>query len=588
MKRRDSPPAAGAGGRRTLWARCREIGFAEWLLTASLLAAGGFHEYLACILSAAMLAWLAVRALRAGRAAGPRRGASDGVPLYGNLTAAAVLAIALFYALSAFWAVDSGTAVIGFLKFLPAPLYLLVLQQSPGAAEGIRTRLPYTAAALALLAAAGMSIPALSGFFSVAGRLAGTFQYPNTFALFLLAAELLLASRVRRRAWDWAVLAVLAGGILYTGSRAVFVLAVVSNTALLLRVKNRRVRWGVLAGLALAAAGAGVYAAAGGGGLLRRLVSLSLSESTFVGRLLYARDALPLILRRPFGLGYLGYAWVQGGVQTGVYTVQYVHNDFLQLLLDVGWIPAILAAAAVLKALFGGKKPFAVRLILAVLAAHACFDFDLQFTAMIFVWLLFLDTDTGRRIPLRRGAPKRAAACLLSAAVCLYGGTALALSRFGGWEAAHALYPWNTANELYRLAAAPDAAQAAGIADGILRRNPSVSAAYSAKARYAYTQGDFSEVIRQGRQAIAAAPLAYAPYEAYAGMLANGIRLYERAGRAADARLCRQELAAVAAAVHTADRRLSWLGGRIRDRPPTRLPAEIEALLEPSETLPVS
>ena len=75
-------------------------------------------------------------------------------------------------------------------------------------------------------------------------------------------------------------------------------------------------------------------------GIFRRVLSLSFTESTFVGRFLYYMDALPQILRRPFGMGYMGYYYDQLSVQTGVYSVMYLHNDLFQLVLDTGWIPA--------------------------------------------------------------------------------------------------------------------------------------------------------------------------------------------------------------------------------------------------------
>ena len=43
-----------------------------------------------------------------------------------------------------------------------------------------------------------------------------------------------------------------------------------------------------------------------------RFLTTSLHSSTLLGRLLYAQDALPVILRHPFGLGYRSYTYMQG------------------------------------------------------------------------------------------------------------------------------------------------------------------------------------------------------------------------------------------------------------------------------------
>ena len=58
-----------------------------------------------------------------------------------------------------------------------------------------------------------------------------------------------------------------------------------------------------------------------------RFLTISLESSTLMGRLLYYRDVLPVILKHPFGLGYMGYYYAQGGFQTGVYATKFVHNE---------------------------------------------------------------------------------------------------------------------------------------------------------------------------------------------------------------------------------------------------------------------
>lgn len=561
-----SLPNTGGGGMDTV-KRIGQIHFAEILLAVSLFLIGTFHEYLSCALSAAMLVWLAVRAVREKK-----------LRVFLNLTGLSVCCVALFYALSAFWAVDNGMAFIGFLKFLPVPLYLLVLMQRH-TADDVIASLPYIAAAMAVLSAIGMQIPLFESFFSVAGRLAGFFQYPNTFALFLLVAELTAVAKEKHTPVDIVVIVLLLLGLLYTGSRTVFVLAVLSNGVLIFTGKHRRVKIGVFAGVLLVVAGGAVWLALSGQvSAFSRFLTISLTESTFIGRLLYFRDALPLVLEHPFGLGYLGYYYLQSSVQTGVYSVMYVHNDFLQLLLDVGWLPFALFAAAVFKSIFFGKKPFYKRVVLCVMALHSCFDFDLQFIAMFFVMLLFMDHREGKECILTaRGGLAACSAGL--AAVCLYGGVFLSLSRFGKYAAAQAIYPWNTQNEIRLLAAEEDLDTAVGTADDILERNEYVILAYSVKARQAYSQGNFAKLIDYKRLIFEKAPFEYEEYEEYGYMLINGIALYQQAGDTDSAQICRQELLWVKDRVHTAGSRLSRLGGMIDDQPVTWLPEDMEAYI---------
>lgn len=61
-----------------------------------------------------------------------------------------------------------------------------------------------------------------------------------------------------------------------------------------------------------------------------------LLRSTVASRLIYWHDALKVIIRHPFGIGVHNWESIQYGVQTADYSVKYVHNGFIQLLLDGG------------------------------------------------------------------------------------------------------------------------------------------------------------------------------------------------------------------------------------------------------------
>ncbi len=546
----------------------KKTSFAEIILTVCLFCIGTFHEYLSCIAATAMLVWLIYTVIR-----------NKKIYFSLNLTSAAVLCITLFYGLTAFWAVDGGMAVIGFMKFLPVPLYLLMLMQTEDT-EDIIKRLPFTAAVMTVISAIGMQIPIFEGFFSVSGRLAGFFQYSNTFALFALIAELTALSKGKLKALDFAVIAVLIFGILYSGSRTVFVLAVISNLVLIFTVKNRRVKLTIGAIFGAFAVGIVVYAAiSGGAGVFERFLRLSLNESTFVGRLLYFKDALPLILTHPFGLGYMGYYYMQQSIQTGIYSVMFIHNDFLQLMLDVGWIPALLFAGAIIKSVFGGKKPLYKRVILAVTALHCCFDFDLQFIAIFMLLLLFIDYSDGKEFCIENIEAVGGISFLISA-VCIYFGISLTFFNFGNYEAAFSMYPLDTRVQTQLLISETDSNKAKEIADDIISRNEYVTVAYSLKAKTYYSEGDFSNVIKYKKMIFDKAPFAYEEYKEYCYMLITGISLYNEAGDTSSAKICLNQLKSAADSVHTLKDKLSPLGAKIKDQPKTELPDDIEDYLK--------
>ncbi len=546
----------------------RNIRFEKIILMISLFFVGTFHEYLSCVLTIGMLLWTLRRTLKKGK-----------LRIYSNITVWTIGCIVLFYGLSIFWAVDSGMAFIGFLKFLPVMSYLFLLLQEEKT-DDIIAMLPYVGSAMTVVSVIGMQIPMFRSFFSVADRLAGFFQYPNTFALFLLVSELVVISKKRHTKVDVVFIFVLLSGILYTGSRTVFVLTVLSNIVLIFQMKNKRIRNLAIFGVVLASLGIALYlGAAGKTGVIGRFLTISLTESTFLGRILYFQDALPLILKHPLGLGYMGYYYMQQSVQTGVYSVTFIHNDYLQLFLDVGWIPALLFIAAVSRSIFAKGKPFYQRVILCTMALHSFLDFNLQFIGVFMVFLLFMEYDAGREYVIKKTEVLKEI-CILASLLCIYFGIMLSLARFGRRDVAHRMYPVHTQNEIQLLIKEENIEKADKRADEILSRNKYAMIAYSAKARKAYSDGNFSQVITYKRKIFEKAPFAYEEYEEYAYMLITGIRLYQQAGDTESVQICREELQVVGDRVHNMRRKLSYLGTRIKDQPETQLPEEIERYMK--------
>lgn len=537
----------------------KKMTFTDWLLLAAILFLGSFHEFLSCGLSIAMCSYLFCKALKKKQLTVP-----VSLPFYG------VVVLSLFYGLSILWAVDKGMAFVGFMKFMPLPLYLLCLRQEEK--EGcILQVLPYVAAAVVVISTVGMHLPGGQRLFSVADRLAGCFQYPNTFALLLLVCQLLLLKKEGKRWYDYAIMAVLIAGLLYTGSRTVFVVAVIANIAMLFLLSQKRGR-AVL--LALAAAGVltVVILALSGNAVIGRFLRFSLTESTLVGRILYVADALPLLLRYPFGMGYMGYAYIQGSIQTGVYSVTYIHNELLQLLLDIGWLPVGLCLFALGK-WFCKAEP-AQSILVGAVCLHSLFDFNLQYVGMFL--LLLLLTDVPGKTVQKKARGIGAAAV---AAVSLYMGIALLLGYVGAAKAADAMYPGNTRNKLTMLEQVTTVEEADRLSDEILRCNKAYFAPYLMKGKFAYAQGDFGSVIRYFNQAIEKNPFDHTLYEEYGKYLAVGIELYQKAGDQKSAAACAKELMALPKRLSANESRLSTLGSMIADQPVTELSEQLQALI---------
>lgn len=245
---------------------------AEWILLLSLVLSGGFNEYVGCVLSAIISVLLIVKIAQ-----------NRNLVVNINITSLSIAVITLLYLISCFYAIDSGMAFVGFLKFLPVLLYMLLLMQDKGIKEHLIALLPYVALALGVLSLVLAFIPATRDYFTVSDRLAGFFQYPNTFALFLLVGELTALSKEKLKPIDIISALLLIILLLFTGSRAVFILAVFSNVLIIFFRKGKKVK--ILLGIVVAVLAVAVLLMLplfNNSEIFSRYFTISFTESTFI------------------------------------------------------------------------------------------------------------------------------------------------------------------------------------------------------------------------------------------------------------------------------------------------------------------
>ncbi|MGN0652170.1 MAG: O-antigen ligase family protein [Gemmiger sp.] len=492
--------------------------------------------------------------------------------LHKNLLALSAAVIPAAYLLSIFWAVDKGQALFGFLKTLPIPLFLVALWQiSPREKQTLINAIPFIGISMFLLSGAAALLPGVGKNFLVNNRLAGFFQYPNVFAAYLLCGFLIVLQGESKNGKKLLFCLILAAGMLVSGSRtAVFLLAAALLLYLLLKKKPRI----FAAALITAAAALGLFwAVFRNSDLFGRYFVLPWQSSTFLGRLLYFRDSLPVILRHPLGLGYNGYYYLQGTFQTGVYSTHHVHNELLQLLLDIGWLPTALVVCAIIQSL--RSKSGCKKMVLLFLLAHSMLDFDFQFLAMDFVLLLLMDTQSGTQKSI--DPPSRGMACLAGTAAavfCLWLTAADAAMLAGKPEWTEICYPWHTEALIAHLQQAESVEELDSTADRILHINKSVSLAYSAKAAAAYAEGDCLAMIDCKQQAIALNRYALTEYEDYFSRLWDYMVLYQSQNMTQSAQYCAQCLMEIPSMMQEVESSTSSLGWKIYDKPNLKLPEE--------------
>ena len=542
-------------------------------VVVSLFALGTFHEYLSALLSAALFALLLIRFRREGR-----------VMFRPSPVNLILLGFPFLYLLTSLWAADKGMALMGFVKFLPVSLFTLLLSDREEERNGLLDLLPWAGAVQTALSAGLTQLPALAGWFSVSGRLAGFFQYPNTFALLLLLGILVLLTKEKLSVPDYVCLAALVGGVLYSGSRTTAVLTVVFAAAAVFTGKNKKVKWTALIAVAVLIAGAGIYAALSGNyRTVGRFLSISLSESTFLGRLLYWKDGLRLFARHPFGLGYMGWHFLQYPNQTGVYTVQFIHNDFLQILLDVGALGFGLFAFALAAAFFAKGTDRRRRLMLLAFGGHLLMDFDLQFVSMFLLLAALLYTPGEREWELTKKAAL-AAPCAALTVFSLWIGASQGLYHFKRYKAAALVYPGNTLALMGVMGQTEDPAAAAKTADRIVERNPYVADAWGVKAAAAFSEGDIPAMDEYKQKQLDNAPYRIESYDEYCYMLAVAFNLYQKQNNPAGMKFCRDRLLAVPERLAALEQKTDPLALRIDDKPSFDLSGDSQSLLSQIRT----
>lgn len=490
-------------------------------------------------------------------------------------TLIALTILLLFFAVSPLWAVDKGMSVMGFAKFLPLPLFALALAQTDiTRREQLFDVIPYSSACMTVISFALSFIPELSNFFMINGRLAGFMQYSNTFALFLLTGIVITIMHWNNDIKSIVIVAVDLFGVAASGSRTCFLLLILCIIVFLLKQKNKVFRFTVIALMLLLIAATAIYATVTSNlTSIARYLTTSLSDSSLLTRLLYWADALPVILSHPFGMGYMGYYFLQGSFQSGVYGVMFVHNELLQLLLDIGWIPAGFIIWALVRTVKSRSENVMGVALTALICAHCMMDFDMQYISVGFILVCAMGVRGEREIYVKKQTAV-AISTVMVCAICLYFGVVSGVYAAKNYEMTLKIYPHHTMSMIKLLPDAHDELAMNQLADEIIEYNDSVSIAYSAKAKYAFSKGDIERMIMYKQEAIKLSKYSLDEYLDYCDMLCTAYTMYARAGDSYSADYCRERILEIPEMLESVLDSSSPIAWKIQHKPELELPEE--------------
>lgn len=478
----------------------------------------------------------------------------------------ACLTVVCAFILSPLWAVDKGMTVFGAVKFLPLPLFCMALAQvDSDERQKIINTVPIIGAIMTVISFPLSFVPILKDYLLVSGRLAGFFQYSNTYAIYLLVGIVIAVGS------DWdtkkklVITAVLLVGIFLSGSRTVFILLTAAVVIYLIKSKNKNLKIALSCVFGAILLVAIIYTLITQSfDTVGRFLTSSFLSSTFLGRLLYYKDALPVILHHPFGLGYMGYYFLQGSFQTGVYSVVNIHNEFLQILLDIGWVPFAVCVWALIKSFSGNDK--VTKSAILVIIIHCLLDFDLQFVSVCFVLILLSFSSDVPNVKVEKRAVIYSAGIAISV-VSIYFGFAEMLMYLKNYDMAAKIYPAYTSAYIQKISEADTVDEAGAIADKIVHLNDSVSIAYSAKSRKAFADGDIQLMTEYKKKAISLAVYSIEEYREYRKMLEIAEDLYLNAGDELSSEYCRRCNSEIESMLEKVKNNTSKLAYMIDDKP---------------------
>ncbi|MDD6069373.1 MAG: O-antigen ligase family protein [Clostridiales bacterium] len=481
--------------------------------------------------------------------------------------------------LAAFVGVERGIGIIGFFRVLLVLLWILVLMQySSEEKNEILLAVPYAGVVMVLLCILCYPLQSTREWVFHAGRMGGLFQYSNTFALYLLIGIIIISYKNQNLKRYYLMIGVLLFGILWSGSRSVFIFTFIAMLFLAYRNKNKRIPLIVILLCIIMVALLYVYLT-GNTDAFSRFTTISIDSSTFLGRILYCMDALPLIWKHPLGLGYMGYYFLQPQIQHGVYTTRYVHNDWIQIGLDGGILAIILFFILVIgNIILQWKKNERNVFVIVLVSMHMLMDFDLEFGAILVVLFTCMDWYGRERKITYCKWYYVPGVCILA----VYGWLLLAtgFDYIGKEELSLKIYPWNSEVETKVMLQSKTSAEAEDYADHILTENEYSYAAYNVKAVAAMDREEYAEMLKYKRRALEITRYTLEEYKDYVVMLKIALEAYEQQGDFEQSQECVNNLLQVEGMLKAVEQNTNPLAYRLDEKPDLKLPEEYREYIQ--------
>ena len=496
----------------------RKLNFLTIIIILTAFLFGGFYDFVACSLAIILLINLLIKYIK-----------NKKIKIEINLIFILICVLNLASIITCFYAIDKSIAIFGIFRNLTLLIfYLNICQYEVKDQEQALLAISFTGVAMFLLSIAMYFVEPLKNFvFSEGNRLTGFFQYANTFALFLLLGfiELAFSEKINIK-FKIICLMLLFIGILLTGSRITFFLAIINIFILMFTMPNKKYRKYCFLGFTAILILATIIAfATDNFQNIGRFLTTNITSSSLLGRLVYFKDAVKLIVANPFGLGYMGYSYCYPEVQTAIYSVKFVHNDILQIALDYGILVALVFLISILRRILiyfktylkNRKESSKVKennrnlisfLVVFTIFTHCLFEFDFEFISVAFILLLIIsinhDTKKSKYIEIKKSFVQ-IIFILVILVLNIYFGIASFANYLGNYNLALNFLPNYTEAKLKSLENNMENNNfnnANELADEILEYNEYSVEAYLTKVSYFLEKEEYTKVLENLNKAI--------------------------------------------------------------------------------------
>ena len=443
-----------------------------------------------------------------------------------NMTFICLVSLALFSFLTIIWAVDKNDAMIGGLRYLSVLIFAILLMQLDNEKKNkIYITLAYSALTMLIISLLLGIIPATRGIVFLKNyRLKGFFEYSNTFALFLLLGLIVITQSKRNKVSIIMHIAFIAG-IILTGSRTTLILTALFVLAWCFSKENKQKKTYLIIYICIFVLFILYVLVFNQSSVLGRLISFK--STTLLERFVYWKDGISLLKTNLFGHGYMGYSYKIYSIQTGPYETRFVHNEYLQMAIDIGIMPTLLFIGTLIKSIVSRNNSKLNKILLVIIMIHMLIDIDLQYLIIWIFIILALDSNELKEKIITFNYTTVVVLAIIFV-VYLYYGIATLMFFIGNYKVSQNMINNYTEANTIEMIEQKDLDDAHKIADKILKDNRYVHQAYGINASYYYNKLSFEKMVENKKQEIALDKYNEEVYKEYILLLSKSIDYFQK------------------------------------------------------------